>query len=82
MSLFSGPEDHAANPPQSWQVIPYGGRRWALLAAGAVLGTFERKSEAERHRLEGFYVNLYEQEARWYGGEPVPGWHPYAELVR
>jgi hypothetical protein len=80
MSLFSGPEEHAANPPSSWQVVKAGPRLWHLTTRdGGVLKSEQTKTAAEAERESGFYVNLYEKERRWYAGEPVPGWKPYKE---
>lgn len=80
MALFATPERHAANPPESWVVIKRGPRSWTLTLADdptAVLDRFETKRAAEEARREGWLVRLYEQERRWYAGEPVHGWKPY-----
>lgn len=77
MSLFSSPIEHAANPPDTWQVHKVG-RSWDLRTAGGVtLGSFERRRDAEAGRTEGFYANLYAKETRWYAGGQVDGWKPY-----
>jgi hypothetical protein len=81
VALFATPQEHAANPPESWVVVKRGPRSWALTPAGdpdVVLDQFETKRSAEQARTESFLVKLYRQEARWYAGEPVPGWRPYA----
>jgi hypothetical protein len=81
MALFATPQEHAANPPETWVVVKRGPRSWALTLNGdttAVLDRFETKRAAEQARTEGFLVRLYRQEARWYAGEPVPGWRPYS----
>ena len=79
MALFVTPEEHAANPPETWVVTKAGPARWQLRTApGAVLSTFPRKRDAEQERRDGFFVRLYEQERRWFAGEPVRGWKPYA----
>jgi hypothetical protein len=77
MSLFSNPQEHAANPPESW-VIVRAGRRYRLqTASGIELASFERKRTAEDEKVGGMYVNLYRKESRWYAGESVDGWKPY-----
>lgn len=81
MSLFSGPQEHAANPPLSWQVVKAGTRVWDLrTTAGVVLQTFTTRRDAEGARLQGWLVDLYEKERRWYGGEPVANWRPWADV--
>ncbi len=82
MSLFSGPTEHAANPPQSWVVVKVGARRWALKTkvGGPTMDTFATKKQAESAKVEGFYVSLYNRESRWYAGEPIPGWKPYSQM--
>lgn len=78
MSLFADPEKHVAHPPQSWTVEPASAGRWQLRAAGAVLDMFPRKRDAEQARASGRLVELYAKESRWYRGESVAGWKPYA----
>ena len=82
MSLFSGPEEHAANPPASWTVAKAGRECWQLrTAAGVHLGgRYTTRRAAEADKVSGFYVRLYEQERRWYAGEPVAGWRPYSDI--
>jgi hypothetical protein len=84
MSLFSGPEEHAANPPDSWKVQKSeptnpNCRRWAVETAGGKrLSTFDTKKVAELWRSPvGFAGHLYAEESRWYAGEHIPGWRPY-----
>lgn len=80
MSLFNGPEEHAANPPETWRV-ERSGRRWNLCTAGgAVLSGHDTKRAAEQARFTGFLATLYADEARWYACESVRGWIPYREL--
>lgn len=83
MSLFSGPVDHAANPPESWEVVKIYERTWELRPAGATypLQTFGTRYEAEAAREVGWLVDIYEKERRWYAGEPVAQWRPYAAAV-
>lgn len=84
MSLFSGPDEHAANPPETWEVVKLAERVWALRPAGAdySLNTFTTRHAAEEARSEGSAARLWRQEAAWYAGEAVRGWKPYAEFVR
>lgn len=80
MSLFRSPEEHAANPPESWEVTKVMNKRWHLTTtAGTVLHSSERKRDCEELKTSGFYFNLYRKEARWYAGEEVSGWKPYAK---
>lgn len=82
MSLFSGPAEHAANPPESWTVSRAGRASWHLrTAAGVTLGRYETRRAAEADKVSGFYVRLYEQESRWYAGEQVAGWRPYTDIL-
>lgn len=77
MSLFKGPAEHAANPPETW-IVTRVGHQWALqTTAGGTLDHATTRSAAESLRTEGFIANLYAKEARWYAGESVSGWRPY-----
>ena len=81
MSLFSNPEEHAANPPATWQITGKG-RYWHLrTASGGTLDSFGTKRAAEDARTSGFLVEMYEDETRWYRGESVRNWVPYRELA-
>jgi hypothetical protein len=81
MSLFSGPEEHAANPPETWEVRKLGDRAWSLTTAHAViLETFPTKKLAEAARVDSFYVTLYGKYTRWYAGENVHPWKPWATV--
>jgi hypothetical protein len=78
MALYVTPETHAANPPDSWQVRKVSERSWQLVdTTGAVLETTTTRREAERLKLSGNLVALYDKEGRWFAGESVPGWKPY-----
>lgn len=83
MSLFSGPEEHAANPPGTWQVVKVARECWHLTtAAGVTLGgRYTTRRAAEADKTSGFYVNLYDRDRRWYAGEPVAKLKPYADVV-
>ena len=89
MSLFREPTEHAANPPETWQVVKISERRWALAIAGSAdpvnnagdrLDVFDSKRSAEQAREDGFMARLWRTEARWYAGGAVAGWKPYAEI--
>lgn len=81
MALYATPEQHAANPPESWEARKAGPRLWHLVdQEGNVLARAETKRGAEELKTSGFYFKLWHQEARWYAGEPVAGWKPYAEV--
>lgn len=82
MSLFSGPAEHAAHPPQTWTVVRRGPGAWAIeITPGVELTRFRTKREAENETRSGYWVRLYDKESRWYAGGTVPGWRPYAEVV-
>lgn len=81
MALFATPQEHAANPPETWAIVKRGPRSWALTTAvdpDAAIEHFTTKRAAEQARVDGFAARLYRKEARWYAGESVPGWRPYA----
>lgn len=83
MSLFSDPAEHAAHPPESWQVIKRAERLWGLyVTAGSEqpLQSFTTRREAEEHKTRGFWVNLYERDGRWMAGQTPPGMKPYAQV--
>lgn len=77
MPLHRTPEEHAANPPQSWQVVKAAPRVWQLTASSGVLDTFTSRREAEEAKHTGRWVEQYRKEARWFAGESIPGWKPY-----
>lgn len=83
MSLFGNPERHADNPPETWRVVKVADRNWQLQTKdGGVLESGRKtRREAEELLTTGFYVDLYDKERRWYAGEPVAQWRPYAEIV-
>lgn len=80
--LFS-PDEHAANGPETWQVVKAGERVWHLRTRdGATLEyNIPTKREAEALKTDGHLVRLYEQERRWYAGEHVAGWRPYSKVT-
>lgn len=87
MALFATPEIHAANGPETWQIVKLADRRWGLvtagwtLAEGVPLETFTLKRDAEAARLDGWAATLWEKERRWFAGETIPGWKPFAEVM-
>jgi hypothetical protein len=82
MSLFRNPEEHAANPPETWEAVKVGDRAWHLRTKdGVTLAYCKTKREAEALKVEGSEVRLYELERRWYAGERIPGWRTYAAVV-
>ena len=78
MALFTNPNDHALNPPSTWEVRKVADRVWALTDAyGEVLDRFKTRREAEEAKVSGFLVKLYNDEGRCFAGLPVNGWKPY-----
>lgn len=81
MSLFTSPEEHAANGPETWVVVK-SVRHWRLETAdGGVLETFPTKKAAEAGRVEGRIADLYDRESRWYAGEEIPSWKPWTQIL-
>lgn len=78
MSIFASPAEHAAHPPSSWTVRKHG-RKWGLFIGNEhPADTFLTKRQAEAAKTTGFLADLYAKELRWYAGEAVYGWKPYA----
>jgi hypothetical protein len=83
MSLFRSPQEHAANPPESWTVVKAANRRWRLIAGtdhngnDIVLHSADTRQECEHKKTSGFYFDLYQTESRWYAGESVAGWRDH-----
>ena len=83
MSLHSTPEDHDADPPSGWRVVKVAGPAWHLVSSLSddyVFASYLRKRDAEAARTDSPHVRLYEREGRWFAGEPVSGWKPYAAI--
>lgn len=75
MSLFSTPEEHAANAPSTWNVVKLSERSWALQTATTVeLDHFTTKTAAEAAKVEGHWTRAYAAEGRWYAGATPAGW--------
>lgn len=82
MSMFKSPEDHAANPPSTWVVVKTAPRLWALQSAGGVtLQSYPTKRQAAAAAVASYHVNLWHKHTRWYAGEAVAGWRPYAVVA-
>ncbi len=77
------PEEHAANPPETWEVVKAAERCWHLRRRGDEypMQSFKTKHEAEQAKVSGHHVRLYNDEARWMAGETVHPWKPYAQVV-
>jgi hypothetical protein len=86
-------ETHPHNPPETWKVQKITPRNWALTTADTrpyndvdgwdhrcIIATFPRRKDAAMAKTVGFWVDLYEKERRWYAGEQVAGWKPYADV--
>jgi len=81
MTLFATPEEHAAHPPASWQVIHAGQRSWNLeTAPGVAIHTYRTREAAEAAKVSGQWVDLWERESRWYAGEAIPHWRLWADV--
>jgi len=77
MALHLTPEEHDADPPEGW-IVRKNGRRWSLCNKdGNVLVTVDTKREAERLKVEGDLVELYNDEGCWFAGGTVRNWRPY-----
>lgn len=92
MSLFSSPEEHAANPPETWRIVKYG-RGFAIVTKDttdemvqrggiSTLDHFERKRDAVAAlsgETRSWALTQYERDGRWYAGETPPGRRSWAE---
>lgn len=79
MALFLTPEDHAANPPETWEVRRVTAKCWHLTQAnnGPTFSSYRTQRDAEEARTSGVFFNLYFKEGRWFAGEEIFGWKPY-----
>lgn len=84
MSMFSGPKEHAQNPPESWQVVKVADRLWHLRVKGEThpIDSYKTRREAEQERQQGRWVNLYRREGDWYAGRTPAGWRPYSKVAQ
>lgn len=87
MSLFSTPEQHAANGPDTWRVEKVRDGLWAIVTAtgdpqlgGDRLETYPTRKSAVEGLTDGWAARLWEKERRWYAGESIPGWKSWAEV--
>lgn len=79
--MFKNPEEHAANPPETWKVEKGAERLWHLKTKdGGVLDSFPTKTQAEQNRTTGFSAKLYEDERKWYAGEKRPGYKTWEQV--
>ena len=79
MSLFSSPEEHAANPPQTWVITKTCDRLWALkTASGDTIDAYRTKRQAVAARA-GLWQTFYDREGRWYAGETPTGHRSWAD---
>lgn len=72
-------KDNADNAPSTWRVVRSGRHYHLTDKAGHVLESFDRKYKAVAARESGFYFDLWNKERRWFAGETIPGWKPYAK---
>jgi hypothetical protein len=81
MALHLTPEEHDANPPESWHVVKAADRVWHLRQGDEPnpLESFTTKHAAEEAKRSGFLFDLYAREGRWMAGENVHPYKPYAE---
>lgn len=80
MSMFSGPTEHAANPPETWQVVKDGDRLWKIqTATGTTINTYGTKTHAVE-AIETVWRPIYERETRWYAGEQIAGWKSWESV--
>jgi hypothetical protein len=83
MALYATPDQHAGNPPSTWRVRKVKKGLWHVVdAADTTLERATTRREAERLRLTGHAARLWEDERRWYAGEPVAGWRPYRDVTQ
>jgi len=82
MGMFSGPTEHAENPPETWLVRKAGDRLWELTTkSGTVINTYGTQTHAREERTPGhFFADLYAKETRWYAGEQIEQWKPWATV--
>lgn len=76
-------ETHADNGPATWTIHKVSKGHWQLRTKdGAVMETTTtRKLAVFLTEPYSWLVAAYEKEGRWYAGEDVPPWRPYAELT-
>ena len=80
MSMFSGPTEHADNPPETWEVRKAGDRLWEVVTKdGIVITTRATRTHAKQATTEGTYVEQYARDGRWYAGETPTGWKSWEQ---
>ena len=81
MAMFATAEEHAANPPGTWQAVKAAERIWHLrTASGTTLDTFRTRRDAEQARTSGHSFDLWHKLTRWHQGHTPAGWKTYAEV--
>lgn len=82
--LFDTAEEHAANPPETWEVVPTDLGFYELRTKdGRILHPDIRpreRCEELKVASDGFagrFVALYERERKWFAGEEGTHWPPY-----
>lgn len=79
--MFTTPEDHAANPPETWQVVKAGPGAWLLTTKDDdVITSGSTKKGMEAERDGGTYRRMYDEEGRWYAGETRHGRRSWADV--
>ena len=80
--MYLPPEEHAANPPETWRVVKAVERCWHVTdRRGVTLSTHTTRRDALAEIEHGFSRRLYDDEGRWMAGEPVRNWRSFAEIV-
>lgn len=84
--MFSGPEEHAANGPDTWAIekdkAANARNRWAVLdASGRTLDSYATKRDATQSRTDGVLRTAYDDDTRWYAGETLPGRRDHAAII-
>lgn len=81
-AALTNQQRHDAFPPSTWTVAKAAERLWKLVTPDGVVITYTKtKREALAECEDGFFVRHWEKERRWYAGEHVQGWKPYAAVL-
>lgn len=80
--MYLTPEQHAANGPETWQVVKAAERCWHVSdRQGVVLSRHTTRRCALAEIETGFSRRLYDDEGHWMAGGSVRNWRPFAEIV-
>lgn len=79
--LFRNSEEHAANAPETWEVIKLAEKLWALRANGVTFQTYQTRKAAEADKVDGPYARQYAKEGKWMAGVTPAGWKPYSVIL-